>query len=354
MNLLERLQIRHPIILAPLAGGPSTPELAAAVTNAGGLGSLGIEYLTLEQIQQTIARTRSLTRGPININLFAPTPPPDTKRDPAPVLQLLSEVHRELNLGPPELPSDNRDDFESKFQAVIATQPEVFSFTFGMLPTEATQRLKSKAIFVIGTATTVEEGELLARGGVDAVVAQGSEAGGHRGTFAGAFEESMVSTLDLTRALHQRLSIPIIASGGIMDGNDINHALAAGAEAVQMGTAFLTCPEAGTSKPYRHALSNARSDTTIITRAYSGRPARGLRNHFATTLEQHPDWILPFPLQNSLTRPMRIAAAAQGNPEYLSLWAGTGVAKSRAVPAGELVAQLVSEMNHHPNRVSRL
>jgi nitronate monooxygenase len=197
----------------------------------------------------------------------------------------------------------------------------------------------------VGTATTAHEALLLERAGVDAVVAQGAEAGGHRGTFAGTFEKAMIPTVELVKQIAANVKIPVIASGGIMNGPDIRRALDAGAETVQLGTIFLACPESGASRPYKDAILSADRDTTVITRAFSGRPARGLNNKFASELAQTPEAILPFPLQNTLTRPMRKAAGAAGKAEYLSLWAGTGVAQARSLPAAEIIATLMHEIN---------
>ncbi len=344
-SLLQRLGLKNPIFLAPLAGGPSTPELAAAVSNAGGLGALGLEYLSLDQMREQIRRTRQLSSGPLNLNLFAPTPRPSASVSLDAAIRELAKAHQELGIAPPATPTLAADDFEDKLSVVIESCPEVFSFTFGMISADAMRKLKAAGIFVIGTATTADEAAQLASSGVDAVVAQGAEAGGHRGTFAVPFESAMVPTLDLVRAIVARTTIPVIASGGLMDGRDFRRALDAGASAVQLGTAFLATPEAGTSKPYRDALLNAKADTTVITRAFSGRPARGLANRFSSELAAKPETILPFPLQNSLTRPMRKAAAEKGTSEYLSLWAGTGVTRIRQLPAGELVRKLVEEMN---------
>lgn len=194
--------------------------------------------------------------------------------------------------------------------------------------------MKAAGIFVIGTATSPREGEMLVDAGVDAIVAQGAEAGAHRGAFA---EEGMMPTLELVQRIQGK---PVIASGGIMTSDDIRRALDAGAVAVQMGTAFLLCPEAGTSRPYRRALKERRD--SVITRAYSGRPARGLRNGFIDRIGEREELILDFPTQNSLTRPMRAASAQQDNPEHLSLWAGSGAARAQEVPAGELMQSLLS------------
>jgi nitronate monooxygenase len=176
------------------------------------------------------------------------------------------------------------------------------------------------------------------------VVAQGAEAGAHRGTFAGSFESSMIPTLELVRAAAGAVRVPIIATGGLMDGSDIVSAIKAGASAAQLGTAFLPCPESGAPEAHKRAILAASADTTVVTRAFSGRPARGIKNDFIGRLEGRENLILPYPLQNALTRAMRTAAAQRGESGFLSLWAGTGVARARALPAGELIARLVEEM----------
>ena len=339
-TLLKRLGIERPVVLAPMGGGPGTAELAAAVSNAGGLGSLGVAYLTPDQIIETIRRTRALTRRPINVNLFAGGFSAPTNFDPAPMLAVLSEVHAVLGLPAPTVPGTPRDAFPDQFEAVLEARPEVFSFTFGALDPLAISKLRSRGIAILGTATTVEEGKILADSGVDAVVAQGAEAGAHRGTFAAPFEAAMVPTLQLVREI--AMFAPVIASGGIMDGRDVRTMLDNGASAAQLGTAFLPCAESGASQAYKQALLSAKSDTTVITRAFSGRPARGLRNEFIVRLEGRENAILPYPLQNALTRPMRTAAAQLGNAGFLSLWAGQGVARCRAMPAGDLVADVCS------------
>ncbi|HET7433661.1 MAG TPA: nitronate monooxygenase [Thermoanaerobaculia bacterium] len=334
-ELLERI-----IIQAPMGGGPGTPALAAAVSNAGGIGSLAGAYLTPEQITADIAATRALTRGPINVNLFAGGYHTTVDRDPAPMLELLAEVHRTLELPPPSLPNVPPDPFDAQLEVVLRAKPEIFSFTFGIPSDEAMRALRG--IYVIGTATTVAEAQLLADAGVDAIVAQGAEAGAHRGTFAAPVEQSMIPTLELVRGIAARVKPPVIASGGIMTGAEIRTALDAGASAVQLGTAFLLCPEAGSSQPYRDAVLRARGTETELTRAFSGRAARGIHNRFMELVPESA--ILPFPIQNTLTRAMRAASAKANNAEYLSLWAGTGVERIRALPAGELVKVLMAEM----------
>ena len=328
-----------------MAGGPSCPELAAAVSNAGGLGSLGAAYLSPERIAEELRRTRTLTKKPFSINLFALDYSRQPVMNPEPMLGVMAEVHARFGLGPPPPPPPARDPFPAEIEAVLAAPPAVFSFTFGIPPAAIMQRLKERGVFVMGTATTVHEGRLLMDAGVDAIVAQGAEAGAHRGTFADSFENSMVPTLELVRGLVAAVPLPVIASGGLMDGRDIMRALEAGASAAQLGTAFLGSSECGASAAYKRAILSAREDTTVVTRAYSGRPARGLSNEFIQRLAGKEEQILPYPLQNALTRPMRAAAAQRGDAEYLSLWAGQGVTRARALPAGELVRRLVEEMN---------
>lgn len=324
-----------------MGGGPSTAELVAAVSNAGGLGSLGAAYQTPDQITETIRRIRALSSRPFNVNLFAGGWSTKPAADAGPMLALLAEAHEKLGLPAPVAPAPTPDPFPAQLEAVLDARPAIFSFTFGIPGPDAMARLKSRGIIVLGTATTVEEARRLEQAGVDAVVAQGSEAGAHRGTFADSFESSMVPTLDLVRATVGAVGIPVIATGGLMDGRDVVSALKAGAGAAQLGTAFLPCPESGASEIYKRAILTAKQDTTVVTRAFSGRPARGLKNAFITSLEGKENLILEYPLQNALTRSMRTAAAKQGIPDYLSLWAGQGVARARAMPAGDLVAWLL-------------
>jgi len=323
-----------------MGGGPSTPELVAAVSNAGGLGSLGAAYQTPEQILDTIRRIRALTSRPFNVNLFAGGWSIRQDFDAGPMLELLNEVHEKLGLPAPVAPRPVADPFPAQLEAVLEARVPIFSFTFGIPDGDAISRLKSRGIVIVGTATTVDEARLLEQAGVDGIVAQGSEAGAHRGTFLNSFESSMVPTLDLVRATVSAVELPVIATGGLMEGPDIVAALNAGAAAAQLGTAFLACPESGASESYKRAILAAKEDTTVVTRAFSGRPARGLRNAFVANLDGR-EIILPYPLQNALTRSMRTAAAQQGLTDYVSLWAGQGVARACAMPAGELVARLL-------------
>ena len=211
-----------------MAGGPSTPELVAAVSNAGGLGSLGAAYLTPDQITDAIRRIRALSSRPFNVNLFAGGWSTRQDFNAGPMLELLAEVHEKLGLPPPVAPTPAPDPFPAQLEAVLDARPPIFSFTFGIPDRDAMARLKARGIAIVGTATTVDEARQLEQAGVDAIVAQGLEAGAHRGTFLDSFESSMVPTLDLVRATAAAVSAPVIATGGLMDGHDIVSAIQAG------------------------------------------------------------------------------------------------------------------------------
>lgn len=345
-DFLKRMNIQHPIIQGPLGGGPSTPELVAAVSNAGGLGSLGAAYLAPDQITESIRRIRSMTEKPFQVNLFAGGWDSNVHADSAPILEILAEIHQMLGLPAPAAPLPNPDPFPEQLEAVLDARPPIFSFTFGIPDSDSISRLKKRSIAILGSATTVEEARLLVEAGVDGIVAQGAESGAHRGTFAGPFESSMVPTLELVRGIAATVNLPVIATGGLMDGRDIQSALDAGASAAALGTAFLVTPESGAPEVHKQAILSSFEDTTVITRAFSGRPARGLPNTFIRKLAGRESAVLPYPLQNALTRAMRTAAAQQANPEFLSLWAGQGVARAQAMPAAELVRHLVAGLFH--------
>jgi nitronate monooxygenase len=343
--LLQRLRIEHPVIQAPLAGGGDTPALVAAVSNAGGMGFIGAAYSTPEQIVALARSVRAQTSRPFGINLFAPLPAPGSAKNPEPVLRRLAPFFAELGLPAPIAPELPPLSFSDQLAAALETGASAFSFTFGIPPADAIAAIQTRGMLLAGTATTVEEAGAVEKAGADAVVAQGHEAGGHRGTFAGDFASAMIGTIALVPQVADAVGIPVIASGGIMDGRGIAAALALGASAVQMGTAFLTCDESGVPNAYQEAILHAREDQTRITRAFSGRPARGIVNRFMTSFESDAaaETILPFPLQNSLTRPLRAAAAKQDRAEFLSLWAGQGARMAHRQSAADLVARLVEE-----------
>jgi nitronate monooxygenase len=341
---MQRLNLSVPIVQAPLAGGGDTPELVAAVSEAGALGFIGAAYLSPQQITATGRAVRQRTARPFGINLFAPLDTIETSRHTELALARLAPYFKELGLPPPEPPVRCAYSFEEQLAAALDVGASAFSFTFGLLATETIDAIKARGLFVMGTATTVSEALALKRSGVDAVVAQGAEAGGHRGTFLGDFAAGMVGTMALVPQIADAVKLPVLASGGIMDGRGIAGALALGAAGAQMGTAFLTCNESGVPDAYKQEILSAQEDRTRITRAFSGRPARGIVNRFMTEAESAaPDAILPFPLQNAITRPLRSAAAQQGRAEFLSLWAGQGVRLARRGAASALVVRLAVE-----------
>lgn len=339
---MERLGLRVPIIQAPMAGGPTTPALVAAVSEAGGLGSLGAAYLTPMQLREAGAAVRALTARPFAVNLFVPEPLlAVTEAEVAAAVAELTPLHAELKLPPPTLPEQVREDFGAQFAAVLDLRPAVFSCAFGRLGEPEIGALHNLGTLVIGTATGVEEARALEADGVDAVVAQGGAAGGHRGGWLsgeGAGDQR-ADTLALTRAVAAAVRCPVIAAGGLMDAAQVRAALDAGASLVQCGTAFLRTSEAGTSAPYRAALAAAQAGDTALTRAFSGKAARGLANRVTAEVRQP----LPYPYQNALTRELRSAATRAGRAEFLSLWAGEGAHRGQDGTAAELLAELWPE-----------
>lgn len=345
-TFLRRLGIEHPILQAPMAGGPATPALAAAVSNAGGLGFLAAGYLEPGRLRAEIAATRRLTRRPFGVNAFVEGST-EGAPDPEPMREFLRRWAREEGV---DLPADSlpavapgQPSHREMAEVVLEAGVPVFSVTFGVPDAECVAELRRAGVLVLGTATTVEEALLLEEAGVDAVVAQGAEAGAHRGSFLPPLEQGLVGTMALVPQVVDALEIPVVASGGIMDGRGIVAARALGAAAVQMGTAFLVTPEARVPGAWRQRLLAGREDETVVTRAVSGRPARGIRNRLITRLEASGVPIPPFPLQNGLTRPMRGSGAERGDAELLSLWAGQGLRLTRSLPAGEMIRVLMEE-----------
>jgi nitronate monooxygenase len=345
-TLLGRIGVSLPIVQAPMAGGTDTAELASAVSEAGGLGSLGCGYLLPDAIDALVARARRLSSKPFALNLFVREPVADDDAAVARVAPMLAGFRRELGLPVEAKAPAPPPSFPAQLDAVLRARPSVFSFTFGVPTPAQVAALRSSGIVVIGTATSLDEGEALEALGVDAVCAQGSEAGGHRGTFLGRVEDSLIGTTALTRQLVAHLRLPVIAAGGIMDGAGIRAALALGAAAVQLGTAFMLCPEAGTHPVHRAQLASPVSRKTVVTRAFSGREARGIRNRFTDAFEGAA--VAPFPQQQGLTAELRAAAAAQGRADLMQLWSGQGAALARAEPAGALLRMLASEAGLRP------
>jgi nitronate monooxygenase len=334
---------RHPIVQAPMAGGATTPELVATVSNAGGLGSLAGASLSPDRLREEIGRIRALTPRPFNVNLLVHRPVQVTPEQLQMALERLEPIRAELGLPPTVVPGRFSEDFGAQLEVLIEEKPPVVSFHFDLVPAQTLKRLHQAGCRVIGAATNVAEATAWEQAGAEYVCAQGAEAGGHRGTFIGPFEDTMTGTLALVPQVVDAVSIPVIAAGGIMDGRGIAAALALGASAVQMGTAFLTCLESGIHPVYKQALLQAKTTTTIVTRAFSGRPARGLRNAFIERMQPYEALLPPYPIQNALTLEIRQAALRAGRPEFMSLWAGQAVGLCRSLSAAELVETLMQE-----------
>ncbi|MFE4669908.1 nitronate monooxygenase [Streptomyces sp. NPDC056716] len=334
----------HPIVQAPMAGGVSVPHLALAVSEAGGLGFLAAGYKTADGMYQEIKQLRTLTNKPFGVNLFMPQP--DTA-DPAAVdvyaHQLAGEAAwYEAELGDPE--SGRDDGYDAKLAVLLDNPVPVVSFHFGVPTPEVLESLRRVGTLTLVTVTTPEEALAAQRAGADAVIAQGVEAGGHQGTHRDIPENdgSGLGLLSLVAQVREAVALPVVAAGGIMRGSQIAAVLAAGAQAAQLGTAFLITPESGANPLHKRALTDPLFGRTQLTRAFSGRPARGLVNRF---LREHGPYApSAYPEIHHLTAPLRKAAAKAGDAQGMALWAGQGHRLAREMPAAQLVEVLVAEL----------
>ena len=354
--LCDLLGIKHPLIQAPMAGGATTPGLVAAVCEAGALGSFGFAYMQPEAMQRDAEAVRAATPAPFSINLFTSPQPgaidPQAQRG---AIDAIAGYHAELGLPPPEpVKPPYAPDFEAQFSAIEEMRPPVFTFHLGELPAERVRRLQSAGIKVGGSATCVAEARRLEALGVDFIVAQGAEAGGHRGTYLRDPYDAMTGTFALVRLVVQAVRTPVVAAGGIMDGAGIAAALALGAQAAQLGTAFIACPESGLAPIYKARILAAQEDETVITEKFSGKPARALTNRFIREMHARQAPQLAFPAHNSLLGKLRATAAKSGNADFVALWAGQAVPLARALPAAELVATLVAETEEALDRLAAL
>lgn len=338
------LGIDFPIVLAPF-GGVSSVNLAAAVSNRGGLGSYGLYGYGAERIAQTAAELRAATERPFALNLWLPHDDSENVHPGEQEFERYREPLRpyfeELGLPLPERPSAYLPAFEEQFEAVLEARPAVLSLVFGAPATDVVARAHEHGIVVLGTATTVDEAIALDESGVDGIVATGAEAGGHRVSFLRPAEDSLVGTLALVPQVVDAVSVPVIAAGGIADGRGLAAALVLGAGAAQIGSAFLATRQSAAASVYRDALHSDRARHTVLTRALSGRLARGMPNR--VTREIGPEAIAPFPVQNWLTGRFRPTAAERGNPELMSLWAGQGTPLVRHDDADELIDALLAD-----------
>lgn len=338
--------IQHPIIQSPMAGS-SSPELVAAVSNAGGLGGFGAAPLSPADLRATIGKIRLLTDKPFNINLFASASEQvdENTRVPDRYGALLKAYHREVGL-PDTLPTPRKifGPAKGQLEVLIEERVPIISFHFGVEQSQV-DAIHSAGLKVICSATNLAEAQHLDQLGVDAIIAQGGEAGGHRGTYLGSPEQSLIGTLALVPQVVDTVSTPVIAAGGIMDGRGIVACAALGASAVQMGTAFLGCNELNTAPAWKLRLSNSTPSDTTVTSAISGKPARGLRNRYIDEVEALESPLLPYPLQYSMSGPLRKRAAETDNNDFQVMWSGQGLGLYRSLPAADLITNLLQEVD---------
>jgi nitronate monooxygenase len=337
MSAFDVRDLAVPVIVAPMAGGPSTPELAAAGSSAGGLGFVPAGYLKAEVFAQRLDAARRQTSGPMGANLFVPQPSAAT---PAAIeaysAALAAEAARyEVHLGEPRF---DDDDWTAKLEVLLEVRPDIVSFTFGLPSAEECRRLRDAGITTVGTVTTLAEGRAAADCGVDVLAAQGPGAGGHRGTYDPTAQPSSQSLDELLASLTAEFTLPVIAAGGLMTAEDIGRVRQGGAVAAQLGTAFLLADEAGSSPVHRAALQNDRFTETSVTKAFSGRYARGLRNRFID--EHEGEAPLGYPEIHYVTSPLRAAAVRAGDPDAVNIWAGTGYRKAKPGSVADIIAAL--------------
>lgn len=352
MNLVTNLlKIEHPIIQAPMAGGITTSELVAAVSNSGGLGMIGAGYMTPDQIREQIREIKQLTSKPIGINLFVPNKFDANEDKAKSANQLLNPIREKLNLPPKnhmEHPSfhDALEKYAEQIKVVIEEKVPICSFTFGLPSKSVVAELKQHHMVLMGTATTVKEAIEVEKSGMDMVVAQGSEAGGHRGSFMNDEQDNLVGLMSLIPQVADNVTIPVIAAGGIMDGRGLAASICLGAQAVQMGTAFLTCIESGAHQVHKEAILHAFEDETIVTRSFSGKPARGLINPFILSMQDNEKDLPEFPVQNALTQDIRKASGLQNKKDYMSLWSGQSPRLSKNQRVKTLIESIISDVKN--------
>ena len=342
-NLTKALNIKYPIIQAPMASAASI-ELATSVTNAGGLGSLGLSYYKLENILPDYQKVLSKTNGSFNLNFMTHKEPRSNESKNKKFKESIKKYFEEYNFNKIPNFSSTCDSFnENHLELLLQMSPKVVSFHFGLPKRSFLKKIKEQNIFIISSATTVEEAIILENSGVDAIIAQGYEAGGHRGTFASSYKQGEIGLFSLLPQVVEATSLPVIAAGGIANGNGIAAAIMLGAEGVQIGTAFLSCPEASVNSLWKNALDNASIRGTRITRSLTGRPARGIINRLIKDMENKNNIVPDFPTVGSVIKPLANYAASKGDDSFLSLWAGQSAPMNRNISSKKLLELLVKE-----------
>lgn len=347
-EIANLLKIEYPIIQAPMAGGVTTSKLVAEVSNSGGLGMIGAGYMTPIQIREQIKEIKQLTSNPFGINLFVPNEFKVTENEVKSANGILNTIREQLNLQQKdslEIPNFNNvlEEFIEQIKVVVEEKVPICSFTFGIPSEKVIAELKQSNIIVMGTATTVREAVEIEKAGMDIIVVQGSEAGGHRGNFITGFQESLVGLMSLIPQVVDNVSIPVIAAGGIMDARGLMASLCLGAKGVQIGTAFLTCIESGAHKVHKEAILNADEDQTILTRSFSGKWARGVKNTFILEMQEHETSLPDFPVQNTLTQDIRKTSTAQNNQDFMSLWSGQSPRLAKNQTVETLIKNMIAE-----------
>jgi len=344
MRTLQALfDVELPIIQAPMGGGHISSDMPVAVCGSGGLGSFPCSALTPAQVRDVATKIRAQTTKPLNLNFFCHVTQRDAALEAA-WLKRLATYYAELGVDPPDFPTRTRPPFNAEMcDMVVELRPEVVSFHFGLPERSLVDRLKAAGCVILSSATTVTEARWLEEHGVDAVIAQGVEAGGHRAMFLTSEPESQLGTLALVPQVLDAVKVPVIAAGGIADGRSIAAALALGASAVQMGTAYLLCPEARISPLHRAAIKSAKDKITAISNVLTGRPARVLVNRIVREVGPLATDVPSFPLGALALEPLRKKAESEGSADFTGLTAGEAAALCRELPAGELTLKLVAE-----------
>jgi nitronate monooxygenase len=343
-DLIDLLDIEHPLLQAPM-GGESTPEMAIAVGNAGGLGGLGCSYLSNDELSDKVAQIRQGTSAPFNLNFFVHSPPAENPEIYAHTRERIAPFYAELGIEdfphPLEAPCDTFT--QSRLECLLDLRPRVVSFHFGLPDSAMVRALQDVGTLLISSATMVAEARWLNAGGIDAIIAQGWEAGGHRGTFHVSREDFGVGGLALIPQVVDAVDVPVIAAGGIGDGRGIAAAMVLGASGVQLGSAFLSCPEANISDAYRAALQNTSDDDTRLSAAFSGRPARAMNNRYIEAMAQSHHPLPDYPTMYSFSDALSLAGEKTGNSGFeFYLW-GQAAALNRERSTADLMDLLISE-----------
>ncbi|MCJ1662577.1 nitronate monooxygenase [Staphylococcus sp. NRL 16/872] len=344
-QLTQILKVQYPIIQAGMAGS-TTPELVASVSNKGALGTIGAGYMSQEKLEEEIQSVKALTTKPFGVNLFVPGHNDYSPQQVEHMNAWLKPYRRAFDLEEPTVNITEEQQFVNAIDCVIKYQVPVCCFTFGIPERNIITKLKQANVILVGTATTVEEAIENERAGMDVVVAQGSEAGGHRGSFLPNLQhqQSLIGTMSLVPQMVDSISIPVVAAGGIMDGRGIVASLVLGAQGVQMGTAFLTAEESGANDVVKQTILNSKETDTVVTNVFSGKSARGINNEFVEAMMKYEGDIPPYPVQNQLTNTIRKTAASNGNKEWTHIWSGQSPRLATAQHVDQLMDNLVKQI----------